>query len=80
MVDELVALGYVRREPDPADARRKRVVLTARGHDALAQSAAVFEELCVEWDHRLPPGLTRDDLLAALRAAGAAQAPLRPVW
>src|SRR3954469_10670230 len=68
MVDELLRLGYVRREPDPADARRKRVTLTPHGIDALAQSAAVFEELCAEWDRGLPDGMTRDDLLAALRA------------
>jgi DNA-binding MarR family transcriptional regulator len=81
MVDELVALGYVRRDPDPADARRKRVTLTARGIDALARSAVVFEELCGEWDRRLPAGLTRDDLLAALRAGnGDAPRALRPVW
>ena len=81
MVDELLRLGYVRREPDPADARRKRVTLTAHGIDALAQSAAVFEELCAEWDRRLPDGMTRDDLLAALRAgSGDAPRALRPIW
>jgi len=86
MVDELLRLGYVRREPDPADARRKRVVLTARGLDALARSAEVFEELCREWATRLPAGMALDDLLGALRAGagigGAAPhgGPLRPVW
>jgi DNA-binding MarR family transcriptional regulator len=81
MVDELAALGYVRREPDPADARRKRVTLTAHGIDALARSAEAFEEVCREWDRRLPDGMTRDDLLAALRgASGDAPRALRPVW
>ncbi len=54
MVDELLRLGYVRREPDPTDARRKRVTLTEHGIDALARSAEAFEELCAEWDRRLP--------------------------
>jgi DNA-binding MarR family transcriptional regulator len=31
VVDDLEALGYVRREPDPADARAKLVHLTAHG-------------------------------------------------
>ena len=30
-VDELVRLGYARREPDPADGRAKLVTMTARG-------------------------------------------------
>ncbi len=37
MVDELTALGYVERRPDPADRRAKLVCPTARG---LAQMAA----------------------------------------
>src|SRR3990170_6662727 len=38
-VDRLVELGYVERSADAADARRKLVRLTPRGHDALAPSA-----------------------------------------
>ncbi|MFI8322811.1 MarR family winged helix-turn-helix transcriptional regulator [Streptomyces sp. NPDC085529] len=48
-VDRLLALGYAERADDPADARRKLVHLTPRGHDALARSAAVFDELRAEW-------------------------------
>jgi DNA-binding MarR family transcriptional regulator len=33
-VDELVRLGYARREPDPADGRAKLVTMTARGLEA----------------------------------------------
>jgi DNA-binding MarR family transcriptional regulator len=80
MVDELVALDYVRREPDPADARRKRLRLTAHGTDALVRSAEIFDELCRDWATRLPPGLTLDDLLAGLRAAGPGDTALRLVW
>lgn len=46
---ELEELGYVRREVDPADARVRRIVLTARGHGAVAAArrarAAVVAEL-----------------------------------
>jgi DNA-binding MarR family transcriptional regulator len=52
-VDRLVELGYAERSADAADARRKLVRLTPRGHDALARSAAVFEQLRAEWAERL---------------------------
>ncbi|MGI5398195.1 MarR family winged helix-turn-helix transcriptional regulator [Streptomyces sp. CA-135486] len=48
-VDRLVALGYAVRADDPADARRKLVRLTPHGLDALARSAAIFDELRAEW-------------------------------
>jgi DNA-binding MarR family transcriptional regulator len=52
-VDRLVELGYAQRAADPADARRKLVRLTPRGLDALARSAAVFEQLRARWVDRL---------------------------
>jgi DNA-binding MarR family transcriptional regulator len=52
-VDRLVELGYAERSADTADARRKLVRLTPRGYDALARSAAVFEQLRAEWAERL---------------------------
>ncbi|MEU1689381.1 MarR family winged helix-turn-helix transcriptional regulator [Micromonospora sp. NPDC005707] len=48
-VDRLVALGYLERADDPADARRKLVRMTARGHDGLRRSAIVFDELRDRW-------------------------------
>jgi DNA-binding MarR family transcriptional regulator len=39
-VDGLVALGYVERDDDPDDARRKVVRLTAKGVDALTSRRA----------------------------------------
>jgi DNA-binding MarR family transcriptional regulator len=52
-VDRLIELGYAERGADAADARRKLVRLTPRGYDALARSAAVFEQLRAEWAERL---------------------------
>jgi DNA-binding MarR family transcriptional regulator len=52
-VDRLVELGYAERSADAADARRKVVRLTPRGYDALARSAAVFEQLRAEWADQL---------------------------
>ncbi|OZM82266.1 MarR family winged helix-turn-helix transcriptional regulator [Pseudonocardia sp. MH-G8] len=52
-IDRLVDLGYAARTADAADARRKLVRLTPRGIDALARSAAVFEQLRAEWTREL---------------------------
>ncbi|MFU8854549.1 MarR family winged helix-turn-helix transcriptional regulator [Micromonospora sp. SL1-18] len=48
-VDRLVALGYLERADDPADARRKLVRLTAHGRDGLRRSAVVFDQLRDRW-------------------------------
>jgi len=48
-LDRLAGLGYVERAADPGDARRRVVRLTARGVDALAVSADVFDRLRAEW-------------------------------
>ncbi|MEU1238516.1 MarR family winged helix-turn-helix transcriptional regulator [Micromonospora aurantiaca (nom. illeg.)] len=48
-VDRLVALGYLERVDDPADARRKLVRMTAKGRDGLHRSAVVFDELRDRW-------------------------------
>ncbi|MFC4561986.1 MarR family winged helix-turn-helix transcriptional regulator [Nocardiopsis mangrovi] len=52
-VDRLVALGYAERAGDANDARRKPVRLTPRGFDALARSAAIFDDLRAEWAEAL---------------------------
>jgi len=45
LVDELVELGYVRREADPADRRAKLVVPTERGLAEMRASDAVLEQV-----------------------------------
>nr|WP_062334218.1 MarR family winged helix-turn-helix transcriptional regulator [Herbidospora sakaeratensis] len=65
-VETLEELGYVTRVPDPADSRRKTVVLTGRGVDALRQSAEVFDELRARWAAELGAGRL-DDLEDTLR-------------
>jgi DNA-binding MarR family transcriptional regulator len=44
-VDELEALGYVRRDPDPADRRAKLVVPTARGRAVMRRSDQIMADL-----------------------------------
>ncbi|MCP2363331.1 DNA-binding MarR family transcriptional regulator [Nonomuraea thailandensis] len=48
LVDELVALGYVERQPDPADRRAKLIVPTEKGLDHMAKSDAVLAEMEAE--------------------------------
>jgi DNA-binding MarR family transcriptional regulator len=62
-IDRLEQLGYAERATDARDGRRKLVRLTPLGIDALARSAAIFEDLRVQWASHL--GAER---LAALEA------------
>ncbi len=69
LIRTLVALGYVEAAPPQADARRKPVLLTARGVDLLARSAAIFEELRAGWANRIGPArlaALEDDLESLL--------------
>ncbi|WP_432981786.1 MarR family winged helix-turn-helix transcriptional regulator [Dactylosporangium sp. CA-233914] len=45
LIDELEALGYVQRRPDPQDRRAKLVVPTERGLDQLRRSEAILAEI-----------------------------------
>jgi len=45
LVDELVDMGYVVRQPDPSDGRAKLIVLTKRGRDAVAAGRQTIEGL-----------------------------------
>ena len=48
-VDALERMGYVAREADPGDARRKTIRVTARGADCLRRSARIFDDLRAGW-------------------------------
>jgi DNA-binding MarR family transcriptional regulator len=48
-VDRLERAGYVRRVPDPADARARLVVVAERGEDAIRVARAVEVEVEAEW-------------------------------
>lgn len=80
-IDELVELGYVTREPDPADGRAKRVVLTERGRAAVTAGAQASIEVEAEWAELL--GARRFSelrgLLERLRGALDGAAPDAPV-
>src|ERR1700723_3311072 len=45
--------GYVARDTDPRDARRKRLQVTELGFDVLRQGEAIFDELRDQWARRI---------------------------
>jgi DNA-binding MarR family transcriptional regulator len=45
--------GYVTREPDPRDARRKRLEVTPLGFEVMRQGEAIFDELRVRWEQQI---------------------------
>jgi DNA-binding MarR family transcriptional regulator len=49
VVADLEELGYVRRVPDPDDRRAKTIVLTPRGHQALAAGRQAFADIERRW-------------------------------
>lgn len=66
LLDSLEADGIVRREPDPADGRAKRVVYTARGLAALEDAVEI--KRAIEAEYRKKLGRERyEALVAALR-------------
>jgi DNA-binding MarR family transcriptional regulator len=71
-VDRLEKLGYVTRAGDERDARRKLIRLTRHGHDVLARSAAIFDDLRAQWVRTLGADRVRDleDALRTVTPAG----------
>lgn len=64
IVDELVELGYVRREPDPSDRRAKLVVPTEAGLDEISTARAILAD--IERRHRRDLG---DETYQVFKAA-----------
>lgn len=53
LVDDLESLGYLQRQPDPADGRAKLVCLTASGWDAIRTGRAIIERIEADWAERI---------------------------
>ena len=64
LVDQLERAGYVRRVPDPTDARARLVQIAERGHALVALARKVEIEVEAEWTAHLG-----DEAAAQLRAA-----------
>lgn len=73
-VDELERLGYVTREPDPADRRAKLVKPTARARAGEQAARQAIAEIRDAWSRLLGPGELAD-LEAGLRRLRAALWP-----
>lgn len=69
IVDQLERAGYVRRIPDPVDARAKLVVVTDLGRRLVEISLPVVREVEEQWRTRLGPARARQlrDALLELR-------------
>ena len=67
----LEELGYVAREVDPGDARRKTLVVTARGTEMMTIGAAAFDRIRTRWARQVGPARLREleTVLATLVAA-----------
>lgn len=52
-ISVLIDRGYVLRDTDPEDARRKRLEVTPRGFEVLRQGEAVFDELRKKFEQQI---------------------------
>lgn len=59
ILDQLEKAGYVARTPDPADGRARVVTITDRGHELVALSLPVVEEMERAWTEHLGPERTQ---------------------
>ncbi len=78
LVDELIAKGYVERQPHPRDARARLVTLTGKGWACTRAAEAAIADTLGQWAAVLGPQrllALRDDLLRV-----APNGPLRPTW
>jgi DNA-binding MarR family transcriptional regulator len=73
--------GYVVRETDPLDARRKRLQVTALGFEVMRVGEAIFDELREQWARQL--GAAELEALEAQLATLVGAVPVRfdtPGW
>jgi DNA-binding MarR family transcriptional regulator len=77
----LEARGYVVRAPDPLDARRKRLQVTALGFEVMREGEAVFDELRDKWKQKI--GIKQLERLESDLATLVGPSPVRaetPGW
>lgn len=78
----LEQIGYIRRAPDPHDARAIRLHRTRHGDEMLALSAEIFEQLRNRWAAQIGASQLRalEDDLAALASSPPAKLGDLPGW
>jgi DNA-binding MarR family transcriptional regulator len=69
LVEALEKAGYVRRVPDPTDARARLVTIAPRGQEAVGAAREVIDEILAEWTRHLGARRMRafTDALVSLR-------------
>jgi DNA-binding MarR family transcriptional regulator len=69
IVDQLERAGYVRRVPDPSDARARLVTVTAKGRELVELTIPVVRDIEATWEEHLGRARTRQlrSALVALR-------------
>ena len=69
LVEALERAGFVRREPDPTDARARLVTVAPRGQEAVDAARTVVDEILAEWTRHLGARRMRafTDALVSLR-------------
>jgi DNA-binding MarR family transcriptional regulator len=55
-ISTLESLGYVTRDADSSDARKKHVRVTPKGHAAINIGAAAFDQIFARWEQQDEPG------------------------
>ena len=80
-IDVLLERGYIKRDADPTDARRKRLMLTPLGTDLVRQGHEIFNELRTRFQRQIG----RKELLAleahlAVLVGGTPIRPDAPGW
>ncbi|MUK00649.1 MarR family transcriptional regulator [Vibrio cholerae] len=55
-ISMLETLGYVTRDTDPLDARKKHLHVTRQGRDAISVGAAAFDRIFLRWQQQNGPG------------------------
>jgi DNA-binding MarR family transcriptional regulator len=83
LVDSMAAAGYIRREAGSGDARRRPVVLTARGERLLSTVESIYAELEGAWAETIGQDAVerlRNDLVAVLARPDGGLPPVRPTW
>src|SRR4029077_21284449 len=53
IIESLLERGYIAREPDPRDARRKRLQVTPLGAQVMREGEALFDDLRRQWEQKL---------------------------
>ncbi|MET9488991.1 MarR family winged helix-turn-helix transcriptional regulator [Nocardia sp. NPDC006630] len=79
LVTGLIGLGYLARQPDPADGRARLIVLTSKGQGAVRTARKAVADIDQAWFARLRDAGLHGDIQGAF-AAALQDARATPAW